>query len=234
MNFSIVPDILQSYPSFRVVIVTAKGVRVSEYDRDIDALLEQQEYEVNKTLSLPGLPDHPHIAAWRKTYASFGSKPSKYRCAAESLLRAVLKKGSLPKINSLVDLCNYVAIKHCLPIDAMDLVNIVGDIYIRYAKGDEYFLPLGAHEPDNPDAGEVIYCDDVEVLGRRWNWRKCDKNKVTQQTKNILCTVEGIGNIESDRIKQAADELQSLLKSSFNCTPQAYWFDTHMNQAQVL
>jgi len=95
MDFAISSDILERYPSFRVMIITVKNIRVGAYNRDIDHLLEEQEEDLKRSITLPELPDHPHIAAWRKTYASFGSKPSKYRCAAESQLRAVLKRGSL-------------------------------------------------------------------------------------------------------------------------------------------
>jgi len=127
-----------------------------------------------------------------------------------------------------------VAIKHYLPIDAMDLINIVGNISIRMANGGEYFLPLGANEPDNPDAGEVVYCDDKEVLGRRWNWRKCDKNKVTPQTKNILCTVEGIETILTGKIEQASEELSDLFKQFFQCTADSFLFNTQRHQGTVM
>lgn len=233
MNFSIAPEILKTYPTFRVIILTAENIQVSEYNAEIDRMLDEQQDKIKNSLELAALPEHPHIREWRKTYASFGAKPSKYRCAAESLLRTVLKRGSLPRINSLVDLCNFVAIKHVIPIDAMDTLNLKGNVRIKFAQGDEPFLPLGARELDNPPQGEVIYCDDQDVLGRRWNWRKCDKNKVTGATKNILCTVEGIGNISTKKLTAAADELGGLLQKYFDCDTKACFYDASNSRAHA-
>jgi len=233
MDFIIAPDLLERYPSFRVMIITAKNLQTNDNDSDIDKLLDQQQEEIQNSFQLSELPEHPHIAEWRKTYTSFGSKPSKYRCAVEALLRAILKRGSLPRINSLVNLCNYVAIKHILPIDIMDVSNIKGDVAIRFARGDESFLPLGALELDNPYQGEVIYADAEDVLGRRWNWRKCDKNKVTPLTKDILCTVEGIGAIETQKIEQAAEELAALIQRFYNCLPESRLFSSEMPRSRI-
>lgn len=211
MHVTIAADVMAYYPSYRLILIAGKDLRVSPADGEVEALVSQQEQVVREVLNIEHLHGHPHIAAWRETYASFGARPGKCHCAAESLLRAVLKRGSLPRINSLVNLCNYVSLRQVLPIDVMDLDGVEGDIGISFARGDERFLPLGATELDPPQPGEVIYHDSVEVLGRRWNWRKCDKNKASPATTRILITIEGIGGIPSERLEQAEGELLELI-----------------------
>ena len=115
----------------------------------------------------------------------------------------------------------------------MDTANLVGDVSIKFAKGDEPFLPLGARELDNPANGEVIYSDSQDVLGRRWNWRKCDKNKITVQTKNILCTVEGIGFIPTKALTAAADDLSQLIQNHFQKETRKIFFDTSSSRGQL-
>lgn len=216
MKVYISGDILERFPSYRLLLIAAKCVQVRVEDKSADQMLTGQEELSRMLFRTEALSQHPHIAAWRKTYASFGSKPSKYRCAAESLLRMVIKKKHLPRINTFVDLCNYVSIKYILPIDAIDTAHIIGDIRVRLACGNERFLPLGSQEATTPYAGEVIYSDDVDVLGRRWNWRKSDKTKVTTDTRNVLITIEGIGRIPTDVLEAAQYELGDLVRRFCN------------------
>lgn len=211
MHVSIASDVMTRYPSYRLILIAGQDLRVSPADDGIETLVSCQEQLIRETMNLEALHNHPHIAAWRETYVSFGAKPNKCHCAVESLLRTVLKRGSLPRINSLVNLCNYVSLRQVLPIDVMDLEGVEGDVGISFAKGDERFLPLGATELDPPQPGEVIYHDAIEVLGRRWNWRKCDKNKTSATTTRIMITIEGVGNTLTETLEKAEAELLDLI-----------------------
>jgi DNA/RNA-binding domain of Phe-tRNA-synthetase-like protein len=226
VDLFISPQVLERFPSYRLVVITGSRVRVSAYDEQVDSLLKQQEAQIRNTVELSALHQHPHISSWRKAYAGFGAKPSKHRCAVEALLRAILKRKSLPRINSLVDLCNCVSVRHVLPIDVMDLDNVEGDISVRFAQGDERFLPLGSRQLEHPNPGEVIYSDGVDVLGRRWNWRKSEKSKVTVETKTILITIEGIGDIVTETLRTTEAELRSLLRDFCDGTLGIHYLNT--------
>ncbi|HET9911591.1 MAG TPA: phenylalanine--tRNA ligase beta subunit-related protein [Anaerolineales bacterium] len=215
MQVSISPKIVEKYPSYTLYLIYGIGVQVSSYNQAIDDLLRAQEEMICSTFANSSVAEHPNIASWRDTYSSFGSKPSKYHCAVESLSHAVIKRGSLPRINTLVDLCNAMALKYVLPIDVMDVDQLAGDVQVLFSSGTENFLPLGSREIEHPDVGEVIYADDTDVLGRRWNWRKCDKNKVTLNTKTFLITVEGIGKTPQCIPQQAAEELAGSISRFF-------------------
>ncbi len=233
MYLLISPEIVEQYPSYRLMVVTGSHIRVSAHDEDVESLLRQQEKKIHETVELSSLHEHPHIASWRKTYASFGAKPNKYHCAVETLIRTILKRGSLPRINSLVDSCNYVSVKRVLPIDVMDLDNVEGDISVRFAKGDERFLTLGSRQLDPPDPGEVIYSDAVDVLGRRWNWRKSEKSKVTLETKTILITIESIENISTETLSSTEAELCSLLQRFCDGALSTYFLNAETPQVYI-
>ena len=63
----------------------------------------------------------PAIAATRKAYSTLGKSPSRYRNAAEAMIRRIVKKQGLYQINNVVDLainrlanlienlCRYIA-----------------------------------------------------------------------------------------------------------------------------
>src|SRR3989344_2939818 len=75
---------------------------------------------------------------------------------------------------------NYISIKHVIPVGGDDLDKIDGDLELTFAKGNEKFVQLNSSEIDHPKKEEVIYKDDKEVTCRRWNWRECDKSKMTE------------------------------------------------------
>ncbi|MFG2719612.1 B3/4 domain-containing protein [Streptomyces sp. NPDC048416] len=134
----------------------------------------------------------PAIAAWREAYRMVGVNPNAYPCAAESVLRRVAKGGRLPRINSLVDLCNAVSLDSRLPVASCDVGDIEGELEVRPAHGDEVFVPLGAPDAtETPDPGEVVYADGRgRAHSRRWNWRQGDVVKTDTGRRRLLLTVE--------------------------------------------
>ena len=62
-----------------------------------------------------------------------------------------------------------------------------------------------------PHAGEIVYTDSKDVLCRRWNWRECDKTKLTEKSRNVALVLEGIAPATTEDVKAAADELAELI-----------------------
>ena len=91
-----------------------------------------------------------------------------------ALLRRLTKQGSIPSINTLVDVGNLVSIRHALPVAVFDLASIAGGLTVRFAAGDESFTDLGSGSVESPEPGEVIFIDSAgHVAARRWCWRCC-------------------------------------------------------------
>ena len=210
-RFGYHPDLLARFPTLTAGVVFAIGVDNASESAKAQSLLRAQEEVIKANYASLPISSHPHIASWRAAYSSFGVKPTKHRCAVEALLRHVLKSGALPHINKLVDICNYVSLKHVLPVAAYDLAFISGPVEVRFAEGDEPFLPLYAKEIEYPKPGEVVYTDVEGALSRRWNWRQCDRAKTTPQTRDVLITTEGVNDIEREKVEAATKELASLV-----------------------
>ena len=87
----------------------------------------------------------------------------------------------------------------------------VGDIVLTFAEGDERFVPLNGTEPMPPKPGEVIYRDDEDVLCRRWNWRECDKSKMTAESRNLCLVVEGLPPVSGEDVKRISSELRDAV-----------------------
>ncbi len=210
-RFGYHPDLLAQFPTLTAGVVFAKGIDNISEDTATEGLLRAQEDMIKTSYASTPISSHPHIASWRAAYSSFGVKPTQYRSAVEALLRHVLKSGAVPHINKLVDICNYISLKHVLPVAAYDLAFVSGPVEVRFSKGDEPFLPLYGKEIEYPTPTAVVYTDDEGALSRRWVWRQCDRAKSTPQTRDALLTTEGVNDIERERVEAATRELVSLV-----------------------
>ena len=168
--------------------------------------------EIRHNFALKRLADYPKIQNWQKAYASFGAKPKKHRSSVESLYRMTLEGRELRPINRIVDIYNYVSLSHMIPVGGDDLAKVQGDIELRFARGDESFSPLGSQEVQVAREREVVYADEREVLCRRWNWRECEKTKMTEETRDILLVSEGLPPVTAGEIKRVVMNLSRLIK----------------------
>ena len=144
----------------------------------------------------------------------FGVDPTAYRSAAEALLRRLTKQGSIPSINTLVDIGNLVSIRHALPVAMFDLASVQGGLTVAFATGDESFTDLGSSEREVPEPGEVIFIDTAgHVAARRWCWRQSADSASSAATKHVLVTVEGHHETAHDDVLAARADLESLLRT---------------------
>ena len=143
---------------------------------------------------------------------TFGAKPSKHHCSVENAIRMILDGAQFPSINKAVDVYNAISLKHCVPAGGDDLDRVAGDIVLTFAKGDERFVPLNGSDSMAPKPGEVIYRDDEDVLCRRWNWRECNKSKMTVESTNLCLVVEGLPPVSAGEVRQISAELGEALE----------------------
>jgi DNA/RNA-binding domain of Phe-tRNA-synthetase-like protein len=118
--------------------------------------------------------------------------PTKYRNAAEALLRRLDKKGDVPSVSVLVDLGNLVSIRHRLPVAVIDADRVAGGaVTVRRSRGTERFDDLGGTEATHPEVGEVVFVDAAEeVVARRWCWRQSSRSAAGPSTTRLIIAVE--------------------------------------------
>ena len=89
---------------------------------------------------------------------------------------------------------------------------VEGDLRLTFATGEETFRPLNSEETELVKQGEVIYRDSVEVLCRRWNWRECDKTKMTERTTDVVLVVEGLLPVTREDVNTIIADLSQLVE----------------------
>ncbi len=202
-------EIFKRFPDFKRGVIIVRDVHNALFDDTISAMLDT---EIQKRAGL-NLLGGESVQAWDSVYLQLGTNPNKFPPSIKSLLKRVAKGGSLPYINSIVALFNYVSIKYLMPCGGDDVRKIEGNLCLGMAKGNETFIPLGGDAKETPETGEVIYYDDntLNVMCRRWNWRNGDFTKIHEHTTKLVINVDGIGPISRTTIESARDELAGLL-----------------------
>jgi DNA/RNA-binding domain of Phe-tRNA-synthetase-like protein len=206
------PDILNRFPLIAGGVLTVKGLINQPSIPEVLELYQGEQKKVLAQIGSTPLSELPTLAGWRAAFRAFGVDPTGYRSAAEALLRRLTKKGDIPSINTLVDICNLVSIRYGLPVAAIDTRQINGPITVRFARGDEIFVNLGQDEGDHPAAGEVIFTDEKDVvIARRWCWRQSEESAARETTSDVLITVEAQNSGGMVLVKNAVADLKALL-----------------------
>lgn len=219
-------EIWEKYPHLKVGILIARNVNNSVQNPEILKHLRKCEHDAKNKYAQTDLGNVEKLIDWREAYRSFGYKPSSTRCSGEALLRRALKDNQLPDINPMVNLYNSISLKHTLPLGADDLDKLDGALRLTIAKGDEPFVALGGGEAEVALPGEVIYRDDKEITCKAWNWRECDKTKLTAQTKNAVLVIEGLEHAHLSEMAHALKELKQLIEGYCGGTFEMYLLDS--------
>src|SRR4029077_686843 len=89
--------------------------------------------------------ESPAILATRVGYKALGKDPARYRGSAEALLRRVIARKGMPRINNVVDVINLVSVESRLPIGLYDLAHVEGPIEFRAGRAGETYKGIGKY-----------------------------------------------------------------------------------------
>jgi DNA/RNA-binding domain of Phe-tRNA-synthetase-like protein len=206
--------IFERYPSYRGLVVYAEGLRGGPSDEASTDALRRAHEAVHRSFGERQPAEHPHIAAWRAAYREFGSKPSRFRCSAEALIRRVLA-GGLPPIDRIVDVYNAISLEHVIPVGGEDHDALVGEGRLRVATGEEPFDTWegGEVRVEHPDPGEVVWADDAGVTCRKWNWRQCVRTAITEATTRAYFVMDALGPCSDGALSAAGEALVTKLRT---------------------
>jgi DNA/RNA-binding domain of Phe-tRNA-synthetase-like protein len=201
------PAVFALRPDYRALLVAVDGLVPGPSDHASNALLATAESAARTALNRTAVEDLPHVASWREAYRAFGAKPQRTRNSLEALLRRA--ESGLPRVNRLTDLYNAVSVIHQIPLGGEDLALYSGPPQLRRATGVEPFDTVADGETvvEHPEFGEVVWCDDVGVTCRRWNWRQGRRTALSEDTTSALFILDTLAPLTGDELQAAADDL---------------------------
>jgi DNA/RNA-binding domain of Phe-tRNA-synthetase-like protein len=65
----------------------------------------------------------------------------------------------------------------------------------------------GVDGVENPEPGEVVWCDDAGVTCRRWNWRQGRRTALRDDTTAALFILDALDPMTDEALLAAADDL---------------------------
>jgi DNA/RNA-binding domain of Phe-tRNA-synthetase-like protein len=198
-------------PDYRAMLLAVDGLVPGPGDQASDALLQAAEAAAREALHDQPLEQIPHVAAWREAYRAFGAKPKRTRNSLEALLRRA--ESGLPRVNRLTDCYNAVSVLHLIPLGGEDLTRYTGAPRLIRATGTEPFDTVadGIAVTEQPDPGEVVWCDNAGVTCRRWNWRQARRTQLSEDTTTALFILDALSPVTGEALDAAADDLVTHL-----------------------
>jgi DNA/RNA-binding domain of Phe-tRNA-synthetase-like protein len=207
-------QIIANYPQLVGGVIIADGLSNPPTPTALREQYAAEQAAVKARIVDTPLSEIESISAWRSAISAFGVSPTKYRSAAEALLRRLTKKGDIPGINTLVDIGNLVSIRYALPVAIFDTRQIDAPITVKYADGTETFTDLGSDEAVHPEVGEVIFADEKNMaVARRWCWRQSATSASSEHTTQAVITVEAHHRGARSDIERAVADLTELLQT---------------------
>lgn len=160
---------------------------------------------------MAGGPDwgDAHLAAWADTFRKFGAKPQRTPCSVEALRKRVLRDGSLPSLDPVVDLYNAISLEYAIPVGGENIEAYTGMPRLVVADGSEPFDTMKEGVPafEYPDAGEVVWRDDQGVTCRRWNWRQGVRTRLGADARHMWFILESLPAMPLEALTEAGDKL---------------------------
>ena len=189
------------------------GAAVVEREPALDAPLAAAEAAVRMRLARR----RRSPPSGRCTSAS-GSIPTKTRPSSEALLRRVRKGDTLPRINSMVDVCNWCSLEFQLPYGLYDAAHIDGDVVLRLGAAGRVVRRASAKTTSTSrDASR--WPIDIGPFGNPTS--DSARTMVTTATTRALVVVFAPREVEQRRLTQVLDVTSARMAEFTGCAETA-------------
>jgi DNA/RNA-binding domain of Phe-tRNA-synthetase-like protein len=192
MVFHLAPDLSHIV---RPGCVWLDHARVVERELRLDAVLAAAEQAMRAA-------PPPDAASVRTMYKQVGIDPTKTRPSSEALLRRVRKGEPLPRINSMVDVCNWCSLEFQLPYGLYDLERVDGDrIEMRLGREGESYA--GIRKDEVHVGGRICLADARGPFGNPTS--DSARTMVTTAATRALVVVFAPRSIDAKRLGNVLD-----------------------------
>ena len=187
-------------------ILWLDGATVLEHDHRLDAPLAAAEAAVRMNPPV-------ETTAVRTMYKRVGIDPTKTRPSSEALLRRVRKGDPLPRINSMVDVCNWCSFEFQLPYGLYDAARIHGDVTLRIGREGESYP--GIRKDDVHVNGRIALIDAMGPFGNPTS--DSARTMVTKETTRGLLVVFTPREVDAARLTRVMDVTSQRMHQFTGC-----------------
>ena len=197
-----------------VVIGIAKNVNPNA--KLSDSFLEKQkkmeEWALN--CNIDEVFNHPVIQGYKDLLQSVGRSVKKNPPTVPALIRNIQHRGSIPCINSIIDIYNVEALNSFLAIGGHDFDKIHDYIEFTVNEREDIFLPILSTEKHVAKT-DYVYRDEKGILA--WlDVRDGENYKFDDKTKNAIFIIQG--NLNTS-VEMRMDALKRIQNDLAECMP---------------
>ena len=192
-----------------VVIGIAKNVNPNA--KLSDSFLKKQkkieEWALN--CNIDEVFNHPVIQGYKDLLQSVGRSVKKNPPTVPALIRNIQHRGSIPCINSIIDIYNVEALNSFLAIGGHDFDKIHNYIEFTVSEREDIFLPILSTEKHVAKT-DYVYRDEKGILA--WlDVRDGENYKFDDKTKNAIFIIQGNLNTSVEMRMEALKRIQDDL-----------------------
>jgi DNA/RNA-binding domain of Phe-tRNA-synthetase-like protein len=184
-------------------VVEAQGLVVRPEAPEVWEELDRRAGELRQRYAGRPPSEIEALQPARDLYRRVGEDPTKTRPSSEALLRRALRGQPMPRVNSLVDVCNLCSLEYLLPIGLYDLDRLQGPVVVRLGRPGEFYESLG--KGLLRAAGRLVVCDAQGPVGSPTH--DSARTGITVQTRAALAVVFGPGSYPAERMRGHAETL---------------------------
>lgn len=205
-----------------IVIAIAKNVNPAA--KLSDAFLEKQKKMEEWALNCDAeeAAKHPVNQGYIDSISAVGRSTKKNPPTAVALIQNIKRRGSIPNINSIVDIYNVESLHSFLAIGGHDFDKIEEEICFTVSKKEDIFYPILAPEKYVAET-DYVYKDKKGIMA--WiDVRDGENYKFDENTKNAIFIIQGNANTS---VEMRLEALERIRKDMVECMPDME-FTTHV------
>lgn len=210
MPFTLAPDLAAIV---RPGVIWLDGATVVDREARMNIPLAATEAAVRQQAP-------PEVTSVRTMYKRVGIDPTKTRPSSEALLRRVRKGDPFPRINSMVDVCNWCSLEFQLPYGLYDAGRIEGEsVELRIGRDGESYP--GIRKDDVHVGGRICLVDAAGPFGNPTS--DSARTMVTTATTRALLVVFAPREVDASRLQSVLDATSARMTEFTGCRETARW-----------
>ena len=192
-----------------VVIGIAKNINPNAKLSDSFLKKQKKMEEWALNCNIDEVFNHPVIQGYKDLLQSVGRSVKKNPPTVPALIRNIQHRGSIPCINSIIDIYNVEALNSFLAIGGHDFDKIHDYIEFTVSEREDIFLPILSTEKHVAKT-DYVYRDEKGILA--WlDVRDGENYKFDDKTKNAIFIIQGNINTSVETRLEALKRIQNDL-----------------------
>ena len=192
-----------------IVVGIAKNVNPNAKLSDSFLKKQKKMEEWALNCNIDEVFNHPVIQGYKDLLQSVGRSVKKNPPTVPALIRNIQHRGSIPCINSIIDIYNVEALNSFLAIGGHDFDKIHDYIEFTVNEREDIFLPILSTEKHVAKT-DYVYRDEKGILA--WlDVRDGENYKFDDKTKNAIFIIQGNLNTSVEMRMEALKRIQNDL-----------------------